>query len=92
MSITLELDSEAQQALEKAFGEELNRAAIEALAIEGYRLGKLSMHQVQELLGFEDRWETQDWLGGRGVSLSYTLEDLESDRATLDRVLHLESR
>ena len=87
MSVTLDISEDTQRALEQAFGQGLSRAALEALAIEGYRLGKLSTYQIQTLLGFEDRWETQDWLGKRGICLNYTLEDLESDRLTLDRVL-----
>jgi hypothetical protein len=85
--ITLEIYRETQQTLEEAFGPALNRAALEALAVEGYRQGKFSAYQVQKLLGLEDRWQTQEWLGGRGVPLNYTLEDLDADRATLDRVL-----
>jgi predicted HTH domain antitoxin len=85
VTIHLEIDHDTQQALEEAFGQGLSRAAIEALSIEGYRTGKLSAYQVQKLLGFEDRWQTQDWLATRGIPLNYTSEDLEADRQTLDR-------
>ncbi len=87
MSVTLEIDANTQRTLEEVFGQGLSRAALEALAIEGYRMGKLTTYQVQTLLGFENRWETQEWLGRRGVNINYNVEDLESDRITLDRVL-----
>jgi hypothetical protein len=63
------------------------RSALEGVALAGYRSGTLSLHQVQNLLGFRDRWQTQEWLGTRGISQSYSVDDLETDRATLDQLL-----
>jgi hypothetical protein len=63
------------------------RTALEGVALEGYRSGTLSVFQVQELLGFRDRLQTQTWLGTHGVQQSYSLADLEADRATLDKLL-----
>ena len=39
---TLNLPLDASQTLQRAFGPDLDRAAVEALAIEGYRTAKLT--------------------------------------------------
>ena len=92
MTVSFNIPEQAKETLQQAFGENLGCAAIEALAIEGYRSGKLSNYEVQTLLGLEDRWHTQSWLGQHGVNENYTLEDLEADRQTLDRVLGPENQ
>ena len=63
------------------------RTALEAVALHGYRSGTLSIFQVQELLGLRDRQQTQTWLGTHGAQQSYSLSDLDADRATLDTLL-----
>jgi len=85
MTLSIDIPNEAEKALREAWGSDLSRAALEALAIEGYRCGKLSRYDVQRLLGLPDRLETEEWLGRHGVSLNYTLEELEGDRAALNQ-------
>ncbi len=87
MNFTITIPDEFLGPLHAAVGNDLSRAAIEQLALEGYRTQKLSRYQVQQLLGFDNRWETEQWLGQHGVCLSYHLDDLEADRQTLDRIL-----
>ncbi|MDX2199065.1 MAG: UPF0175 family protein [Phycisphaerae bacterium] len=87
MTIELKIPDEAEQTLRQAWGDTLDRAALEALAIEGYRTGRLSSAEVGDLLGLADRWTVARWLGERHVPLNYTADDLEADRRTLDRVL-----
>jgi len=65
---------------------EIERRALEALAIEEFRLGRLSRHDVRELLGFATRGELDVFLTSRGVFGSYTREDLERDRQDLRRL------
>ncbi|RJP34880.1 MAG: UPF0175 family protein [Candidatus Omnitrophota bacterium] len=86
MATVLELSSQTEQELREAFGPDLNQAAIESLAIVGYRSGKLSLAQVRRLLGFDNRWQTEKWLGERGVTWNYSQEDLEADRKTLSEL------
>lgn len=86
MSVTLELDEATESLLREAFGDNLSQAAREALAAEGYRTGKLGEAQVRRLLGFDNRWDTEAWLAKNNLVM-YTLEDLEEDRKTLERVL-----
>jgi hypothetical protein len=87
MNVTITIPDEFIAPLSAALGTDLSRAALEQLALEGYRTGKLSQFQVQQLLGFSNRWDTQKWLGERGANMSYGLDDLKADRVTLDRVL-----
>jgi hypothetical protein len=87
MTVSIDVPPRIEEMLRQAFGEHLDRAALEAMALEGYRAGRLSRFQVQNILGFENRWDTEEWLGERGATLHYSLADLEEDRRTLDRVL-----
>ncbi len=65
-----------------AQGQDLSRAALEALALEAYRTRKISAAQLRRLLGFQTRIEVDAFLKDHGVELEYTLEDLERDRET----------
>ena len=60
---------------------DLSRVALEALAAQGYRSGKLTHAEVQKLLGFNSRWETDSFLKQAGAFLDYTEADLEHDLA-----------
>lgn len=82
---TLNLSTQASQTLKRAFGPDLDRAAIEALAVEGYRAGKLTAGEVARVLGLETSIAAQEWLARRGVELNYSLEDLCADRETLSK-------
>jgi hypothetical protein len=59
--------------------EDLSRIALEALAAQGYRNGRLSHSEVGRLLGFGSRWETDAFLKQAGAHLDYTEADLERD-------------
>lgn len=80
---TLNLPSDASQTLKRAFGPDLDRAAVEALAIEGYRTGRLTAGEVARILGLETSIAAQAWLSQHGVEHNYSLDDLEADRAAL---------
>lgn len=58
------------------------RAALEALAIEGVRSGKLTTHQARELLGIRSRYEMDGFLKAHGVTLPLTVEDVLRDSKT----------
>lgn len=87
MTVTVHLPETSEAAFHRAFGQDLERAALEALSIEGYRSGKLSLGEVANALGLETTVAALEWLGSRGVPLNYSLEDFEADRASLSRVL-----
>jgi hypothetical protein len=79
--ITISLPDELSAVL-AAPGEDLSRAAFEALVLGAYRERKISASQLRQLLGFETRMEVDAFLKSHGVELEYTLEDLERDRET----------
>lgn len=60
---------------------DLNRQALEAIAIEGYRTGALTESQIRRLLGLESRFEVHALLKEHRVALRYSMEDLEEDMA-----------
>ena len=57
----------------------LARVALEALAAEGVRSGKLSVFQARSLLGIPSRNEMDGFLKAHGVFLDLTLEDVQKD-------------
>ena len=83
MQLTLDIPDDLAAPLGAAHGGDLRRAAVEHLALAGYRAGALSRYQVQRLLGLDNRWDAEDWLGARGAAVQYTAADLDRDRAAL---------
>ena len=81
MRITLDLPEDIAEGLGARWAD-LSRAALESLALEGYRSGALTDVQLRRLLGFGSRLEVDGFLKQHGVFLEYTLEDLERDTAT----------
>jgi predicted HTH domain antitoxin len=84
MPVTIELPEEIERQLQAEW-ENLPRRALEALAVEGYRSGALTRGQVGQMLGL-NFWETEAFLKERGADLQYTIEDLEQDRRTHERL------
>jgi predicted HTH domain antitoxin len=83
MTVTVEIPDDLAQIL-TLDGKDPSRSALEAIAIEGYRLGNMSPYQTRQLLGFETRYELDGFLKAHNVwEHSYDLEDLELDRQTL---------
>ena len=79
MRLTLDLPDELSAAL-AASGDDISRAAFEAIALEAYRERKLTTAQLRRLLGFESRYELDGFLKQHEVWLEYTWQDLEQDR------------
>jgi predicted HTH domain antitoxin len=79
MHLSLNLPDELSAILAPP-GQDLPRAAVEAIALEAYREHKLSTAQLRRLLGYQTRMELDGFLKDHGVELEYTLEDLERDR------------
>lgn len=63
------------------------REALEALVIEGYSTGALSAKQARLLLGFETRFELDDFLHTHHVEAgSYGLEQFQQDLAAVAKM------
>ena len=84
-TITLQLPDRVAAWLENAW-EDLPLATLRSLAVEGYRSGRLSCAQVSEMLGHDSRWETEEFLAAHDAWPGTTVEELQSDLATLDRM------
>jgi Uncharacterised protein family (UPF0175) len=95
VQITLNIPDEFAAQLASG-GRDISRAALEALALEGYRTERLSESEIRRLLGFETRMEVHAFLKAHGAYLHYSIADLERDRESANRMrakrqLHLNS-
>jgi hypothetical protein len=79
MQVTLNIPDELAAQLVSG-GADISRAALEALAVEGYRTERLSEFEIRLLLGFETRIEVHAFLKEHGAWLHYSLDDLARDR------------
>lgn len=78
MEVTLEVPEELARLLgESAAG--IRQAALEALALEWLRSGKLSVAQARRLLGIASRYKMDGFLKSHGIFLPLYIEDVERD-------------
>ena len=86
MALTIQLPAEVEKRL-RADMPDLDAQAREALALGLFRQGKLSHYELSRVLGL-DRFQTDAYLKRHGVlEGSLTMEDLNEQAETLDRVL-----
>lgn len=78
MQITLEIPDDLAAHLLEA-GQDPTRAALESLAVDGYRLRRLNESQVKQMLGFTSRMQVHALLKQHDVPLDYSMDDLEHD-------------
>ena len=90
MHVNIDISKTAEEQLTKVLGPDLELAVKEALLINSYRTGRISLGFLTEVLGLPTRFDGQQWLAERGVSLNYDLDDLEADRETTRRYFHVE--
>jgi predicted HTH domain antitoxin len=81
MTITFQLEDDLERQLRRDLGD-LSQAARDALLIEAYRMGKLSIGRLARTLGMAVV-QADQWLADRGVPLNYTFEDFKADQNTL---------
>jgi len=84
MEITLRIPDEFARLLGSTG--EIERRALEALALEEYKLGHLTKPELRRLLGFGTRSKLDEFLKAHDVFEPYTLEDLERERRELERL------
>jgi len=87
MEISLTIPDEIAPDLKNGGARTLSRRALELLALDGYKSGELTEHQVKVMLGLEDRFEVDAFLKEHGAYYDYTTQDLENSRAALDELL-----
>jgi hypothetical protein len=78
MQIILNLPEDVAEGLAGKWAD-LPKAALESLALEGYRSGALTQAQLRRVLGFGSLVETDAFLKERGVYLQCSIEDVEQD-------------
>ena len=74
MQITVDLPNNFEQHPDPA------RETLEAVAVAGYRSGKLTAFQARRILGFVSRFEFEAFLKDRGIlDHAYGTDDLKED-------------
>ena len=86
IAITIELPESVAKKL-GINNKKLSRAALEAIALEGYRSDRLTGFQVREMLGLETGLELNAFFKAHGIDLEYGFEDLEREQTALDLLL-----
>jgi hypothetical protein len=65
---------------------DIEREALEALALESYRAGRLTKAELRRLLGFGSQPALDAFLVSRDVFGTYTEQDLARDRQDLQAI------
>ena len=65
---------------------DIERQALEALALESYRAGRLTRAELRRLLGFGSTPALDAFLVAHGVEGTYTAAELTRDRLDLRRL------
>lgn len=80
MTVSFDLPSDVEASLRQEF-RDVNQAAKEAFLVQMYRLGKISLGYLAQILGMQTSIQAQQWLSDRGEPLNYSAADLGADRA-----------
>jgi hypothetical protein len=89
MQVTVEIPDQFVQYLVPT-GCDAARSLLEESVAGAYRDGRLTMEQVRQVLGFGTRMQVDAFLQQHNIS-DYTVEDLDKDMATLDRLLPMKA-
>lgn len=65
---------------------DIPREVLESAALEAYRKRIIGESRLQQWLGFETRFDVHRFLKEHSVPINYSLEDLDHDRYTHDRL------
>jgi len=85
MNLTVHIPDELAERL-SAEGGDLERRALEAFALVEYQAGRVTRFELRALLGIPTRFELDAFLKERGVFEPYTLEDVQREVETLERL------
>ena len=84
MDVILRIPDELARRLGSAG--QVERRALEALALEEFKLGHLSRSELRRLLGFGTRAKLDEFLVSHQIFGTYSPEELERDRRDLERL------
>ncbi len=85
MNVTLDIPDDWARRLD-ATGGDVARRALEALALEEYRAGRLTRPELRRVLGLETRAELNGFLKMHEINEAMTAAEFERDRQDLDRL------
>lgn len=85
MNVTVEIPADLARSLQAA-GDDPSRRILETLALEEYKSGRLALPELRHVLGFETRYELDGFLKKHELWIEYEEEDLNRERAVLDRL------
>ena len=85
MELTVQIPDELASRM-SASGVDLSRRALEALALEEFKSGRITKPELRRLLGFETRYLLDAFLKTHDVSEDYTMQDLEQELEGLRRL------
>jgi hypothetical protein len=85
MQVTVDIPDDVAARL-TAFGGDLSRRTLEALALEEYKCGHLTKPELRRLLGFGTRDALDGFLKAHHVYEPYSLDDLARERRDLERL------
>jgi predicted HTH domain antitoxin len=87
MSLTISIPDDFADVLGSS-DQEREQCAREALALELYREGKISLRRMGELAGVgSDYWAAENFRALHKAPLNYSVEDLEADRQAAAKIL-----
>ena len=82
MELTVQIPNELASRM-RASGAALSRRALEALALEEFKSGRITKPELRRLLGYGTRYRLDGFLKSHDVYEDYTMEDFERDRDAL---------
>jgi hypothetical protein len=86
MAITIQIPSEVEEQLRRQ-DPQLDERTRDQFLVANFQAGRLSTGDIALVLGFDTRFEAEEWLGRHGACQNYSSADLEADQRTLDRLL-----
>ena len=85
MTVTVHIPDDLADRL-RAQGGDLSRRILEMLALEEYKGGRITKPDLRRMLDFETFDQIDGFLKAHDVWIDYTTEDLERERAGLQRL------
>ena len=85
MNLTVAIPDDLAQRLQAAGGGDLSRRALEALALEEYRAGRLTRPELRRMLGYGTRAELDGFLKAHGVNEGMTLAEFDLEQQALQQ-------
>ena len=79
MELTVQIPDDLASRM-SASGGDLSLRALEALALEEFKSGRITKPELRRLLGFGTRYRLDGFLKSHDVYEDYTMEDFERDR------------